>query len=134
MSLGFPNSYLKENGTHAIQLELFRRKTAQSEERVLIGEANIPAGFFLKTPDSHIIVEVLRGEGQIAARVVLRIEKFDGKGRALSSGKSSMMGSMPSISATSNGTTSENGTSLIHETVSLPGESEGMFQSIIYQR
>lgn len=94
------HSYVKDTGSHKIQVELFRRKTADCEERVLIGEAEIPAGYLLHTTESHLIVECLRGAGEIAATVLLKIERFDSKGRSLSI-RSSPAGSRPASFASS---------------------------------
>lgn len=99
-----------KDGVHSIQVELFRRKTLQTEERVLIGEAAITTSYVLHTVDSHLIVEVLRNKTDIAATVLLKIEKFDSKGRALST-KSSPASSLP---ASSSSTKSAEASSTLH--------------------
>jgi hypothetical protein len=67
---------------HLLLVELFRSKP-KSEERVLIGEAEIPISFLVSTMDNHLIVELLRAGNIIAATLLIRVEKLDSKGRSI---------------------------------------------------
>jgi phosphatidylserine decarboxylase len=75
---------VKEGHHQVLQVEVFRRKP-KSEERVLIGEAQVSAAFLLGTSENHVIIEAMRGEGQVAATVLLKLEKCDHRGRTTSS-------------------------------------------------
>ena len=98
-------------GHHVLQVELFAHRhysdTSPNNVWNLLGESQIPASFLRATEENFLIVEIKQSSnvvggmgGGFVANMLLKIEKYDHRGRSLST-KSSPAPSISRATSTS---------------------------------
>lgn len=84
-------------------MELFR---GDRWRRTFAGESRLALALLSSVMEQHLMVEIIQGQGVVVANVLLAIERFDGRGRSISS-KSSLQRTFSSVDLSSGLSVSE---------------------------